>query len=185
MDTITPFVLTERQLRNFHAKVKTSTMNFYNGTPCQEWGGTRLKKGYGRFFVNGKLQVSHRVAWLLAHGEIPDGLCVLHYCDNPSCCEEAHLFTGTHQDNMLDKEAKGRGNHPKGDKCGVRLHPESRPRGDKHQNAKLTEADIPEVFRLRSYGMSLMEIGVVFAVANTQIARVLRRETWAHVIIYP
>jgi len=83
---------------------------------CLEWTGTTDKDGYGRFQVNGKTTRTHRVAWTLANGPIPDGLHVLHHCDNPPCGEteptegypEGHLFLGTVADNMADKIAKGR-----------------------------------------------------------------------------
>jgi hypothetical protein len=51
---------------------------------------------------------SHRAAWKLTHGPIPDGLQVLHRCDNPPCCNPAHLFLGTQQDNIADMHKKGR-----------------------------------------------------------------------------
>ena len=74
---------------------------------CWEWQGP-LRDGYGntvRFGMNG----AHRVAWFLTHGD-PGKLHVLHDCDNPRCCNPAHLHLGTHQDNMRDMVARGR--HP-------------------------------------------------------------------------
>ena len=50
----------------------------------------------------------HRLAWIEAHGPIPDGLFVLHQCDNPSCFEVEHLFLGTHAENMRDMATKRR-----------------------------------------------------------------------------
>jgi hypothetical protein len=77
-------------------------------TPCVEWTKFRLERGYGLQKFHGKTRLAHRVAWMLAHGEIPDGLCVLHRCDNPPCINIDHLFLGTHADNVADKMAKGR-----------------------------------------------------------------------------
>jgi hypothetical protein len=78
------------------------------GSGCREWTAGRFSKGYGAFSLGGRLQKAHRVAWLLEYGEIPAGALVCHHCDNPPCVEIAHLFLGTHQDNMTDKMRKGR-----------------------------------------------------------------------------
>ena len=84
---------------------------------CLEWTGATDRSGYGRImgFDPGAM-FTHRLAWELANGPIPDGLNVLHHCDNPPCCQteptegypDGHLFLGTHADNARDKIAKGR-----------------------------------------------------------------------------
>ena len=77
---------------------------------CLEWTGGTDDKGYGTIKVNGKTVKTHRFAWILAHGPIPNGLAVLHHCDNPPCCDtDTCLFLGTTADNMADRDAKGRG----------------------------------------------------------------------------
>lgn len=81
---------------------------------CLEWTRTKQPAGYGRLRYRGKREGAHRVAWTLCFGEIPDGLCVLHRCDNPSCFNPMHLFLGTHAENMRDKVNKGRDRHPSG-----------------------------------------------------------------------
>ena len=76
--------------------------------PCEEWQKYRDKAGYGHRSFKGKHMLSHRVAWILANGEIPEGMCVLHKCDNPPCCNPNHLFLGTLNDNIQDCYSKGR-----------------------------------------------------------------------------
>lgn len=79
---------------------------------CWPWIAARNSSGYGWFKPgHGAHAVgAHRMAYELTHGPIPDGLLVLHQCDNPPCVRPDHLFLGTVQDNNADKMAKGR--HP-------------------------------------------------------------------------
>ena len=67
---------------------------------CMEWTGTRNEHGYGGLRVDGRLVKAHRFAYELACGPIPDGLDVLHSCDNPPCCNPAHLELTTHLTNQ-------------------------------------------------------------------------------------
>ena len=75
---------------------------------CWPWTGSRLSTGYGQISVAGKTTTAHRVAWEQANGPIPKGLVVCHRCDNPPCCNPAHLFIGTPKDNTQDMIQKGR-----------------------------------------------------------------------------
>lgn len=80
-------------------------------TGCWEWTGTCMRFGYGSAYhpISRKKRAAHRIAYELAFGPIPDGLFVCHHCDNPPCCNPAHLFLGTASDNHQDKLRKGRG----------------------------------------------------------------------------
>lgn len=78
---------------------------------CVVWTGYRRAGGYGQISRGGAaggLVQTHRAAWELANGPIPDGLFVCHRCDNPPCCNVEHLFLGTVADNAADMVAKGR-----------------------------------------------------------------------------
>ena len=78
---------------------------------CWNWTASVIPGrggGYGRFGIAQKVFYAHRVAWEFVNGEVPDGLSVLHTCDNPSCCNPAHLFLGTQSDNMRDMWMKRR-----------------------------------------------------------------------------
>lgn len=76
---------------------------------CWVWTGSTTRRGWhGRISVNHHLVMAHRVAYELWVGPIPEGLKVLHRCDNPPCCNPMHLFLGTQRDNMQDAGRKGR-----------------------------------------------------------------------------
>lgn len=72
-------------------------------TGCHEWkGATRGSSNYGAIKIGGKPHYAHRVAYELTYGEIPEGLNVLHTCDNPNCVNPEHLELGTQRKNMRD-----------------------------------------------------------------------------------
>lgn len=75
---------------------------------CWEWKASTTKNGYGHLVFNYETLYAHRAMWECMNGKIPDGLDVLHSCDNPSCVNPDHLFLGTHQDNMRDRNSKAR-----------------------------------------------------------------------------
>jgi hypothetical protein len=75
---------------------------------CIEWTRYTDHAGYGKLSVNSAPVATHRLAWELANGPIPKGLGVLHRCDNPPCCNVAHLFLGTQVENIADMRAKDR-----------------------------------------------------------------------------
>lgn len=75
---------------------------------CWPRTGAHDSKGYGLLKVQGAQQRAHRLVWEYTYGPIPDGLWVLHRCDNPPCCNPDHLFLGTNQDNQRDSVNKGR-----------------------------------------------------------------------------
>ena len=74
---------------------------------CWHWTGSTNRHGYGTFKINGRPELAPRVAYTLTRGGIESD-CVLHRCDNPICVNPDHLFSGTHHDNMMDMDRKGR-----------------------------------------------------------------------------
>lgn len=74
---------------------------------CWPWRAATDRDGYGAFNVRAAMFGAHRVSWKITTGATPTK-CVCHTCDNPRCVNPAHLWLGTHQDNMQDKIAKGR-----------------------------------------------------------------------------
>lgn len=92
-------------------------------TDCIEWPYSRNIKtenrlDYGQVRVGSKMKKAHRVAWENAYGPIPAWMLVLHKCDNPPCVNPEHLYLGTHSDNALDREKRGRGRDSAGARNG-------------------------------------------------------------------
>lgn len=151
---------------------------------CWVWTANRAR-GYGRVKVR-RLSVSaHRLAWVLAFGPIPDGLLVLHRCDNPPCVNPDHLWLGTHGDNQRDKWAKGRGltpeqfaaiRHPKGDDHPRRRHPELWPM---HSHPKLTEDQVRSIRdEYAAGGVTQQALADRYRVRQTLISRIVLRQIW-------
>lgn len=146
--------------------------------PCWVWTGWCLEKGYGVIEYKGRRIRTHRAAWILFKGPIPDGLCVLHSCDNPPCCYPEHLWLGTDLENVADMVSKGRA--ASGDRSGARTHRERRPRGQRHPQAKLTDNDVLEI-RAASH-LSYGARARLYGVERTTISAIVRRKSWTHLL---
>lgn len=133
-------------------------------TPCVEFKGARLTKGYGRKWRNGKAYLAHRLAWEDAYGPIPDGMWVLHRCDNPPCIEPTHLFLGTAADNNADNINKGRSR---------RGHPH-----DRHPSAKLTWETVEQMRAEYAAGDSIQTIRHRHGVSRVLTWRVVTGRAW-------
>jgi hypothetical protein len=83
---------------------------------CWLWQGA-LNYGYGVFKIGRANFRSNRIAYILAHGQIPDGLIVRHKCDVPACCNPDHLELGTFYENQQDCIVRGRARQPRGEEC--------------------------------------------------------------------
>lgn len=161
---------------------------------CWVWTGYRDAGGYGRFRFKGAPKRAHRVLWLLTNGAIPDGLHVLHSCDNPPCVNPAHLRLGTNNDNRADMVSKGRqacgDRHmsrtrpecvARGERHPSRTHPEKLARGEAVGGAKLTADDVREI-RRRAAAETQLAIGRAFGISRSNVSDIIHRVTWAHVV---
>lgn len=153
---------------------------------CWPWQGYRQPKGYGQFDHSS----AHRFALQLALGRpIAPGMFACHTCDNPPCCNPSHLFEGTHQDNVDDRQAKGRG------ATGDHVAPERRARGDRHGarltpgwaqgtangRARLTEDDVRAIRERLAARVPWIQIAAEFGISKPAVSHIAAGRTWQHV----
>jgi hypothetical protein len=138
----------------------------------------RRELGYGRKMIAGKRWISSRYAWTREHGPIPDGMWVLHHCDNRACINVDHLYLGDIRQNTRDRHSRGR--DATGDRNGSRLHPHRRPRGELMPTSRLTEAQVRAI-RSAAGNTSQKAMARLYGVGATTIRRVVRGETWRSV----
>ncbi|HLY78635.1 MAG TPA: HNH endonuclease signature motif containing protein [Caulobacteraceae bacterium] len=134
---------------------------------CRLWLGGKDIHGYGALHFNGKYQHASRWAYIEHIGPIPEGMHVLHRCDNPPCINHEHLFLGTHADNMADMVAKGRGFVPPA------------PRGEESGHAILTEVQALEIMAIPNDVPSHF-VGAVYGVSSSAIRKIRSGRNWAH-----
>lgn len=131
---------------------------------CWEWIGHVDKDGNGhaRFKFQGRRVGAHHWSYEFAYGPVPDGLWVLHHCDNGKCVRPSHLYVGTHDDNMKDAVRRKR-----------------TARGEGHGMSKLTADDVREIRKLYKTGdYTQRQLAEKFGVTQCPINRVLRRTGW-------
>ena len=134
---------------------------------CWLWTGSSGPNRYGEVRLNGRRMGAHRMAWILAYGAIPDGISVLHHCDNPPCVRPDHLFLGTDNDNIQDMIRKGR-NRPGS--------------GERHALHKLTDEKVARIRAIYAQGgVSQIELATEYGVDESVISRAITGRTWKHV----
>lgn len=153
-----------RRIRKFWNNVEKKSPN-----ECWEWIGATDSKGYGKFFScedgSHKLLISHRIAYFLANGVDPGDEVVCHSCDNPLCCNPAHLWLGTHQDNIDDMCRKGR------------------------QGRAASTLSDNDVFMMREFWYSRMftqsEIGTMYGLTKPAVCNIVNGNTFKNVPMPP
>jgi hypothetical protein len=132
-----------------------------NINECWNFHGATTNFGYGKLTFNKQWWMSHRLAWTLVNGPIPENMWVLHRCDNPSCCNPQHLFLGTYQINVTDCVLK-----------------ERNARGEKHGRSKLTVAEVRHIKLSNLPGAALSEM---YKIAPGQISAIRSGKKWKHI----
>lgn len=130
---------------------------------CWVWTAAKNPDGYGKLGPNctGETK-AHRISWVLAHGPVPDKMHVLHSCDNRRCVNPAHLSLGTHQQNMADRERRGRG--IKGERVGI---------------SRLTENAVRRI-RIVWPTLTQYQLAEIYSVAPSTIYYAATGKTWRH-----
>lgn len=129
---------------------------------CWEWTGTRHRHaGYGQFRLGPKMIYAHRASWVIYNGQPPQGLHILHRCDNRLCVNPGHLFLGTNDENMADMVAKGR-----------------QAQRERHGRSKLTGEQVKAI---RGLGGKMLqrEIAAMFGIRQQQVSHILRGVHWS------
>lgn len=151
--------LTQKDIAYFNARVPDRPE-----VGCHEWKGNRFTGGYGRMPAGGQKTVkAHRVAMLIAYGEIPDRACVLHHCDNPCCVRVDHLFFGSVQDNNADRKQKGQ--------YAI---------GEDAPDCKLDAKAVLEIRQRCASGELQKTLAEEFGVSKQCVYAVVSRTTWKH-----
>jgi len=162
---------------------------------CWPWTRYTNERGYGEVWDAdvGHSVLAHRAAFKVAHGYLPDSD-ILHSCDNPPCCNPAHLSPGTHAENM--RQASERGRMPTGASHAARRNPgawgtqrpenlaavlASMTRGAAKGSARLTETNVREIRRRYAEGEGQRALAREFGVSHSTIGHVTARRTWTHI----
>lgn len=135
---------------------------------CWKWQGSKHKTGYGQLSHKKQRTVhkAHRLAYVIAKGDIPDGMMICHTCDNPACVNPSHLYAGTAKDNfkdMIERDRHVPPPHVPGSKCGMAL------------------LDEEKVRYIRSSDKTPEELAEKFNVKPRTIRAVISRQNWRHV----
>lgn len=134
-------------------------------------GGGYNKRGWHvTFKAEGKRHMAHRAAWEQVNGPIPAGMCILHKCDNPKCCNPEHLALGTQSDNAKDMWRKKRGRVTGDSRRGVRLGPSP--------HRRLTPEQVSAVFEKYSQGWTQKAIAAELGVTDVTVSKILRGRTY-------
>jgi len=146
---------------------KTIKERFYEKVGLDwRWRNATGKDGYGRMIFRGKMTDAHGISYMIHNGAIPEGVHVLHSCDDPGCVNPEHLHLGTHADNMREMMERGR----RGGKGGGGVG-----------RAKLTPAQVLEIREKYKIGAIQRSLAKEYEVNFRTINYIVNRVNWKHI----
>jgi hypothetical protein len=131
-------------------------------TGCHDWMRARNIGGYGVMQANGRVRLVTRLVYELNFGAIPEGMMVLHSCDNPACVNIDHLRIGTAKDNTNDMIMRNR-----------------QLKGSAWSFSKLKEDDVLRIIELSMSGESHASISKIYNVSKWSIDDILKGRNWS------
>ncbi|MFG3710790.1 HNH endonuclease [Micromonospora sp. NPDC047730] len=156
-----------------HLKAATIAERFWrkvdrrSRAECWPWTGSANRSGHGEFFVSperGRVPAHTFAVELTVGRACPEGLEGCHRCDNPPCCNPAHVYYGTRQDNVDDMWARGRAAY-----------------GERLPQARLTERDVLAIRVRFAAGDTQPALAAEFQVSDSQISHIVNGHSWRHV----
>jgi hypothetical protein len=151
--------------------------------PCWLWTGATTRGGYGQLKITGSRKNirTNRLTFFLEHGKFPANK-ALHHCDNPPCCNPAHIYDGTDSDNSLDALKRKRHLWQRlGTKPTVAFT-DKRPFGSAHAHAKLNEKQAAAIKRALASGESVVDLGRRYGVSYQSIQQIRAGKSWVRVV---
>lgn len=168
----------EKALNKFWAKVEVIHPDDQDA--CYDWNAKKDKNGCGIFSMHcpqldgikkipWKSFRAPRIMWVLENDQlIPDGMLVIHSCDNESCTNPRHLRLGTHKDNANDRKLRGRF--------------DTGPKGEDHPNAKLTVAQVRKICHLYfNRNIKPNQIAEQLHITSAVVFSIVNGKAWKHV----
>jgi hypothetical protein len=131
---------------------------------CWPWPGKINTQGYGKVWnknAPGKEELAHRMMYEASYGALAHGLCVLHTCNNPRCCNPRHLRAGTRTENAAQRDAEKRHHH-----------------GEAHYASIVSASDVREIRTLHRAGSSIKELAAKYKITYKHAWKITAHHIW-------
>lgn len=145
-----------------------SKVNIGDPDKCWNWTASGRGQGYGAIKIDGIVYDAHRIAYIITYGDIPDGMWVLHKCNNRACCNPNHLYAGTRSDNTKDSFNDGT----------LSLINAKKAHGEAHGQSKLKLQQVNEIRELIKSGRTIRSVANQYGISHSQVFRIKAGREW-------